>query len=229
MSLFVACLVLVRVLCAAASMPREQLLDTIRGNAAASTLHMLMSCLCVHVCIPANEECGHIKAALHQPSSCDTSEMASAPLCLPVDSARHAEEKRIDDVKKSFRVLHRWTDKSCGGGFDVVVFPDCVLQLDPAELASSKVIVFPASKVIKFRVIYTAKVPGETPIEQGMSSPVSAVSTPSQEFLSELRICVRDCSHSDAAESAKLLAQENLFRQENPTDIVLRWKDRNDK
>jgi hypothetical protein len=89
--------------------------------------------------------------------------------------------------------------------------------------------VFPASKVIKFRVIYTTKVPGETPIEQRMSSPVSAVSTPPQEFLSELRICVRDCSHSDAAESAKLLAQENLFRKENPTDIVLRWKDRNDK
>ena len=152
--------------------------------------------------------------------------MTSAP---QVDLAQHAEEKRVDDIKKSFRVLHRWTDKSWGGGLDVIVFPDGVIQLDPAEPVSSKVIVFPASKVMKFRVMYTAKVPGENPMEQGASSPLSSASSPALEFLSELRICVRDCSNSEEVERGKILAQENLFLKTNPSDIVLRWKDRNDK
>ena len=142
---------------------------------------------------------------------------------------RQAEQQRVDEVRSSFRVLHRWSDKSLGAGFDVLVFPKCVVALDPIDPASSKTVVFPTSHDTKFRVFYKknadccdsfvsnegAKTRAEVP------SPASAVTSSPQKFVSELRICVRDCSGG--------VSNDELFRATHSTDIVLRWIDSKDQ
>ena len=66
------------------------------------------------------------------------SDRLSPSLSLPMQ----AEQQRIKEVQSSFQVLHRWTDKSWGEGFDVLVFPKCVIALDPNDPSSSKIIAF---------------------------------------------------------------------------------------
>jgi hypothetical protein len=130
-------------------------------------------------------------------------------------SSIQTEEQHLDDVKSSYLVLHRWSDKSWGPGFDVIVFPKCVVALDPITPTSSKVIVFPSNHDTKFRVFYTAKLRPEE------LSPARSTPSPSHEFVSELRICVRDTSAG--------VPVEDLFRANTCTDIVLRWVDTSDK
>lgn len=144
--------------------------------------------------------------------------MASAFSSAALPSAMQNEQQRIDDVKSSFRVLHRWTDKSWGAGFDVLVFPKCVMLLDPVDPASSKVIVFPTNQEFKVRVFYKKNAECcETPICRDSSKPASAVTSSSPKFISELRICAR--------EIATDVSNDDFFRTASPSDIVLRWID----
>ena len=158
--------------------------------------------------------CGSMATSLSSPSS---------------SSSRQAEQHRIEEVRSSYRVLHRWTDKSLGAGFDVLVFPKCVIALNPTDPAASKTVVFPTSHDTKFRVFYkknadccesiacneSAEIRSEAPSSATASSPLS------QKFVSELRICVRDSSVG--------VANEDLFRTTSPADIVLRWIDAKDQ
>jgi hypothetical protein len=144
-------------------------------------------------------------------------------------SSRQAEQHRVDEVRSSFRVLHRWTDKSLGAGFDVLVFPKCVIALDPLDPASSKTVVFPSSHDTKLRVFYKknadccdlpeyfdgAKTRSEAP------SSAAVVTSSPQKFISELRICVRDCPVG--------VLNEDMFRVTHSSDIVLRWIDSKDQ
>ena len=162
--------------------------------------------------------------------------MASAFSSPSLPSAMQNEQQRIDDVKSSFRVLHRWTDKSWGAGFDVLVFPKCVMLLDPVDPASSKVIVFPTNQEFKVRVFYKQNAECcESPICRDSSKSASAevafklldnpavtphraaVTSSSPKFISELRICAR--------EIATDVSNEDFFRTASPSDIVLRWID----
>ena len=138
--------------------------------------------------------------------------MASAASSTAV-SAPEVEAQHSHEIKRCFKLLHRWSDKSWGPGFDVLVFPECVMQLQPtpADPTSSKIVVFPTSKAVKFRVIYTANTDTGQTLQ---STPSSAAPPQSQECVSELRICLRDCSQSDGIDTGQ-----------TDHDIVLRWKD----
>jgi hypothetical protein len=141
-------------------------------------------------------------------------------------SARQAEQQRMDDVKSSFQVLHRWTDASLGLGFDVLVFPKCVIVLDPNDPASSKTIVF--SKDTKVFPFYKMKAECCEDIFCGSKSQRETVSSTSssgsvaqpKKYISELRICVRDSSASRGNDTLFLSSSD---------DIVLRWVAPEDK
>jgi hypothetical protein len=161
----------------------------------------------------------------------DTSQMASDPSSPSLHSATQLEQQRIKDVKSSFQILHRWTDTSCGAGFDVLVFPKCVIVLDPKDPASSKTIVFSQdSKVYPFYTKKAEDVAREEENRRDASADsrkvaaevTAATATPSaaQKHISELRICVRDSSIGRE--------KEDIF-QLSPNDIVLRWLAANDK
>ena len=113
----------------------------------------------------------------------------------PADTAAvNFEALRAGIVQNRFQVLHRWTDNSWEAGFDVLVFPECVVQL-----GTSKVIAFPQSNVARFRVMHypDAAAPGVRDSER----------------FSELRIMSRVCSQAEVFEGG---AMEH--------DIVLRWR-----
>ena len=134
--------------------------------------------------------------------------------------ARQAEQQRVDDVKSSFQVLHRWTDTSLAQGFDVLVFSKCVIVLDPNDPGSSKTIVF--SKDTKVFPFYKMKAEccevtfcGSKSQRESVSSISSAGSVAQpKKYISELRICVRDSSGG--------VGNDTLFLSSSD-DIVLRW------
>ena len=102
----------------------------------------------------------------------------------------------------------------------MIVFPKCVMSLDPMDAAASQVIVFPTSPEFKVRVFYKKNAECcEAPIcgSSKDSKPGSAVASSSLKFISELRICARESSIG--------VANEDYFSSASPSDIVLRWID----
>ncbi len=144
-----------------------------------------------------------------------------------------AEQQRIKEVQSSFQVLHRWTDKSWGEGFDVLVFPKCLIALDPNDPSSSKIIAFSHdTKVHPFykrnsecceETLCGAEIHRETSTStkrESISSPPSAVSSVPKRIVSELRISVRDNSVGPSNQDPFLAS---------PNDVVLRWVTVEDK
>jgi hypothetical protein len=153
--------------------------------------------------------------------------MESDHLSPSLSFPRQTEQQRVKEVQCSFQVLHRWTDTSWGVGFDVLVFPKCVIALDPKDPSSSKIIAFSHDTKVfpfyKMKAEYCEETfcgaenqreSSTSTKRESTSSPLSAVSSAPKKTVSELRICVRDNSVGPS--------NQDPF-QASPNDVVLRW------